>query len=156
VLEPETWVGKELPILEHINIGEQLKKGTWVVLLYHYDCPDCVKAIPMYEQMARDLEGNEDFIRIALIAVPPYGRGPVSENSPCTLGRLADVKEWFVTTPAVALLKDSQVKSAWEEKAPDLDTILQNMAKKEDKVEKSRFFISTNYLPQHKRLNERR
>ena len=54
VLEPETWVGKELPILEHIDIAESLKKGTWLVLLYHYDCPDCAWAVPMYEQMARD------------------------------------------------------------------------------------------------------
>ena len=77
----------------------------------------------MYEQMARELAGNEDFLRIALIAVPPYGEGPVSENSPCTLGRLAETKEWFVTTPAVALLTDGKVTSAWEEQAPDLDEL---------------------------------
>ncbi|MHC4397105.1 MAG: hypothetical protein ACYS1A_15810, partial [Planctomycetota bacterium] len=39
---------------------------------------------------------------------------------PCTLGRLNDTKEWFVTTPAVALLTNGKVKSVWEEKAPDL------------------------------------
>lgn len=132
VLEPATWIGKELPILEHIDIAETLRKGTWLVLLYHYDCPDCGWAIPMYEKMARDLEGNEEFMRIALIAVPPYGPGPVSENSPCTLGRLAESKEWFVTTPAITLLTDGRVKSAWEEKAPDFETILQNIAKIED------------------------
>ena len=146
VLEPETWVGKELPILEHIDIAETLKKGIWLILLYHYDCPDCAWAIPMYEQMARELEGNDDFLKIALIAVPPYGRGPVSENCPCSLGRLAETKEWFVTTPAVALLNDGDVTSAWEEKAPDFDTILQKIAKKQEKMEKSRFFSSTNNL----------
>ena len=113
VLEPETWVGKELPILEHIDITETLKKGTWLILLYHYDCPDCTRAIARYQQMARELAGNEDFLRIALIAVPPYGQGPVSENSPCTLGRLAEIKEWFVTTPVIALLTDGQVISSW-------------------------------------------
>lgn len=146
VLEPETWVGKELPILEHIDIAESLQKGTWLILLYHYDCPDCGTAIPKYENMARDLAGNEDFLRIALISVPPYGRGPVSENCPCTLGRLAETKEWFVTTPVVVLLTDNQVTSAWEEKAPDLDTILQNIAKNNKKLEESRFFSSTNKL----------
>jgi len=129
VLEPETWVGKELPILEHINLAESLEKGTWLVLLYHYDCPGCAVAILKYEKMARDLEGNEDFLRIALIAVPPYGQSPVGENSPCALGRLAETKEWFVTTPAVALLSDGNVVSVWEEKAPDFDTILQNITK---------------------------
>jgi hypothetical protein len=144
VLEPETWVGKELPILEYIDIAETLKKGTWLVLLYHYDCPDCGRAIPMYEQMARDLSGNEDFMRIALIEIPPYGRGPVSENCPCTLGRLPETKEWFVTTPAVALLADGKVKQAWEEKAPDFETIMQKMTKFSKKLEKSRFFSTTN------------
>ena len=132
VLEPETWVGKEMPILDHIDIAESLKKGAWLVLLYHYDCPDCAWAIPMYKKIARELAGNEDFLRIALIAVPPYGRGPVSENSPCTLGRLAGTKEWFVTTPALVLLSDSQVTSAWEGNAPDLDAILQSMAFKDN------------------------
>jgi len=142
VLEPETWVGKKLPILEYIDIAESLKEGTWLILLYHYDCPDCARAIPQYERMARDLQGNEDFLRIALIAVPPYGQGPVSESSPCTLGRLAETKEWFVTTPAVVLLTDSQVTSAWEEKAPHLETILQNITKIQKTAEKSRFFVN--------------
>ena len=146
VLEPETWVGKKLPILKHIDIAESLKKGTWLVLLYHYDCPGCGTAIPEYEQIARDLQGNEDFLRIALIAVPPYGQGPVSENSPCMLGRLPETKEWFVTTPVVALMSDGKVTSAWEEKAPDLDTILQKIAKTQKIIEKSRFFVSTNLL----------
>jgi hypothetical protein len=99
--------------------------------------------------MARDLAGNEDFLRIALIAVPPYGqypghRGPISQNTPCTLGRLPETKEWFVTTPAVALLTDGQVLAAWEEKAPDFETILQNFAQNVKNSEKSQFFASTN------------
>ena len=57
VLEPETWIGKKLPILDDIDIGKQLEKGNWLILLYHYDCPDCTKAIAKYEQMARDLQG---------------------------------------------------------------------------------------------------
>jgi thiol-disulfide isomerase/thioredoxin len=128
VLEPQTWIGQELPILDHIDIAEQLRTGTWLILFYHRSCPDCARAIPQYEQMARDLAGNEDFLRIALIAVPPYGRSPVSENSPCTLGRLADVKEWFVTTPVVALLAGGKVTSAWEAQTPDFKAILPEIA----------------------------
>lgn len=124
VLEPQTWLGRQLPILEHIDIAERLQRGTWLLLFYHYDCPDCRQAIPQYEQMARDLAGNEDFLRIALIAVPPFGPAPPGPASPCTLGRLADVKEWFITTPAVALLTDARVRAAWEQTAPDLETII--------------------------------
>jgi hypothetical protein len=157
VLEPETWVGKELPILEYIDIADTLRKGTWLILLYHYDCPDCARAIQKYEQLANETfspqvhsggsmdSQNEPFIKFAFVEVPPYGQGPVSQNSPCTLGRLAGTKEWFVTTPVVALLTDGKVKQAWEEKAPDFETILQNMAQMQKTTEKSRFFSTTNY-----------
>jgi len=127
VLEPETWVGKRLPILDHIDIGDKLEKGTWLLLLYHHDCPDCIKAIAKYEQMARDLAGNEDFLRIALIEVPPYGLLPISETTPCALGRLPDTKEWFVTTPAAALISEGKVNSSWEGRAPDFDAIVRNL-----------------------------
>jgi hypothetical protein len=49
VLEPANWIDKELPILDYIDIGGPLMKGTWLVLLYHHDCPDCARAVPMYE-----------------------------------------------------------------------------------------------------------
>jgi hypothetical protein len=129
VLEPESWVGKKLPILEHIDIAESFEKGTWLILFHRHDCHDCAEAVPRYEQMARDLAGSEDILRMALIEIPPYGRGHVDENSPCVLGRLADTKEWFVTTPAVALLANGQVKSAWEGKAPDFDTIFSRIVR---------------------------
>jgi len=67
VLEPKTWVGKELPILEYIDIAESLKEGNWLVLLYHYDCPDCIETIPKYEQMARDLTNKERTDVLALL-----------------------------------------------------------------------------------------
>ena len=129
VLEPETWVGRKLPILEHIDIGKQLETGNWLVLLFHYDCPDCAAAIPKYERIARDFAGNEDFLRIALIEVSPYSQGQVSRNSPCVPGRLADVKEWFITTPSVALLVDGKVRRAWEGQFPDNDLILEFVGK---------------------------
>ncbi len=124
VLEPETWTGEELPVLDHIDIAERLRNGVWLLLFYHYDCPDCQQAVPQYEQMARDLAGNDDFLQVALIEVPPYGHGPVAPDSPCVLGRMDQSKEWFVTTPVVVLVSQRQVVSAWEGKAPGLDTVL--------------------------------
>lgn len=127
VLEPKTWIGKKLPILEYIDIADSLKKGNWLILLYHHDCPDCAAAIPKYEKMARDFAGNEDLLQIALIEVPPYAQGQARGSSPCVPGRLAAVKQWFVTTPAVALLKDSRVTSVWEETSPDFDKIIESI-----------------------------
>lgn len=128
VLEPDRWVGKELPIFKDIDIGKQLKKGTWLVLFYHYDCPECVKTIGKYQRIASDLIGNGDLLKIAFIEIPPYGRSVVNNNPNYTVGKLSDIKEWFITTPAVVLLDNSMVRNSWEEKAPDLDAVLQYIA----------------------------
>jgi hypothetical protein len=55
---------------------------------------------------------------------------------------LADIKEWFVTTPAVALLTNSRITSAWEGQAPDFETILQNIAKIQNNNRKFASFIN--------------
>jgi thiol-disulfide isomerase/thioredoxin len=123
VLEPTEWIGKELPILDYIDIDEDLTKGNWLILLYHYDCPDCQEAIVKLEQMARDLQGNEDFLQIALIEMPPYGNVSISENTPCRLGKLPETKEWFGATPIVILLQKNRVKQAWEGESPGIDTL---------------------------------
>ncbi len=128
ILEPAEWPGKQLPILDHIDIRDKLSEGNWLVLLYHHDCPDCATAIPQYEQIARDLKGNEDFLQIAFIAVPPYGKAPISPDTPATLGKMDKSKEWFVTTPTVALITRGRVKRAWEEEAPTFETIINSMA----------------------------
>jgi hypothetical protein len=153
VLEPETWVGRKLPILEHIDIAEKLSRDKWLILLYQHDCPDCIKAIAKYEQMARDLAGNEDFLQIALIELPPYGRAPISPQTPCALGRLPETKEWFVTTPAVALLTDGSVISAWEEKAPDFEAIVRNLQGGQ-KTAQNVSFISTSNSPYTPRVEK--
>ena len=128
VLEPETWVGQKLPILEHIDIQEQLNSGNWLILLYNHDCPDCQEAIPQYQRMAEDLAGNEDFLRIVLVEVPPYYRERLSEQSPvCRHGRLSDIKQWFVTTPCVLLLADRHILQVWQNDAPDLNKVLESM-----------------------------
>jgi len=127
VLEPETWIGKKLPILEHIDICEQLKNGNWLIMLYHHDCPDCQAAIPKLQKLAKDLQGNEDFLRIALIEMPPYGQDnlcPVDKNSSFVLSKLDTSKDWFVTTPLIFLLAEGDVKFISVEKIPNFGSIL--------------------------------
>jgi hypothetical protein len=128
VLEPETWIGNRLPILAYIDIGQQLEKGNWLVLFYHYDCPDCQKAISKYERVARDNEDSKNFPKVAFIEVPPYGRSIVNASSTYTVGKLSNIKEWFITTPAVILLTNSTVRNSWEQKAPDFDAVVKNIA----------------------------
>jgi hypothetical protein len=125
VLEPETWVGERLPILKDIDISKQLKKGAWLVLFYHYDCSECVTAIKEYKSYAADLAGNGDLLKIAFIEVPPYGKSVVRNNPNYVVGKLLDIKEWFIATPAVVLLEDNKVRNSWEQEVPDFDTILE-------------------------------
>ena len=73
--------------------------------------------------MARELKGNEDFLQIALIEVPPYGQKPISEDASCTLGKLDDSKEWLIKTPTIILFEDN-VRGSWEQEVPGYDTIL--------------------------------
>jgi methylamine utilization protein MauE len=96
VLEPEKWVGKRFPLLQHIDIGDQLAEGGWVVLLYHHDCPQCREVLPGYEHMAEDHSSEG----VALIEVPPFGgHGGFAPRGLAQRGRLQETKDWFVQTP---------------------------------------------------------
>jgi len=60
-------------------------------------------------------------LKFALIEIPPYGPkgdSPINPNTPCILGKLDTSKEWFVTTPAMSLIQDSNVLYSWEENVP--------------------------------------
>jgi thiol-disulfide isomerase/thioredoxin len=127
VLEPETWAGKALPILESIDIAARLEKDRWLVVLYHHDCPDCQKILPEYERMAEDLAGNEDFLRVALVELAPYGEPPGGLPLRHTRGQLSDAKEWLVTTPCVLLLAEGRVLQVWRDELPDFASVLKNL-----------------------------
>ena len=70
---------------------------------------------------------NKGSLQIDLIELPPYGRKVVRSSPNYAVGKLTNVKEWFITTPAVVLLENSTVRDVWEEKAPDLDAVLTNI-----------------------------
>ena len=117
----------EWPMLDYIDIADSLRSGIVIVLLYHYDCPECAEAIPLYEQMNRNLAGNYETVNIAFIEVPPYG--PASEDlvppeTTCLKGKLDASKKWYFTTPLVVVTLDGSVVKSWEDKAPELNEIL--------------------------------
>jgi hypothetical protein len=129
ILEPKTWIGKELPILKHIDIADQLRQGTWLVMFYHHDCPECQRVIPLYQGIAGDLKESKYCVHVAFIEIPPYGSDQVlRRDTICSVGRLAKERNWFVATPAVALIVDARVKVAWEAGAPDFRTVFRNLA----------------------------
>ncbi len=123
----EKTVAEEWPMLKHIDIADSLKTGIAVVLLYHFDCPTCREAIPMYDQMCRDLSGGEDAIRFAFVEIPPYCQNedsPIPPGTTCLTGKLDSSKEWYIATPLVVLIQDGSVIKSWEAVAPEFDEIL--------------------------------
>jgi thiol-disulfide isomerase/thioredoxin len=130
VVDTNEWVTQKQnlwPMLEDIDIKQQLQSGLWVVLLYHCDCPDCAKAIPKYEEMYKSFKANENAINFAFIEMPPYGdekQQLVSPDSEVARGKLNDIKKWFVQTPVVVVLHNGEALKAWQGTAPGLDELL--------------------------------
>ena len=127
ILQPEKWVGKQFPLFEHIDVGDTLSKGKWIVLLHHDGCPDCVEAVPRYRRMSHELRAGDTDLAVALIAIPPVRHSATglrpNKDRPLR-GALADVREWLVTTPTVALLEDGHTRATWAGKAPDKQELL--------------------------------
>jgi len=135
ILEPAKWVGKPFPLLRYIDIGERLSEGKWVVLLHRDGCPDCAEAKTRYRWASADLMAERG-IGVAFVGLPrsakAHGRAPVGSDAAVAEGELsADDREWFVTTPAVACLRDGLVQAAWEGKAPQMADILHVMTDKD-------------------------
>jgi len=117
LLQPEEWVGRQFPLLPFTSLGDRLATGSWIVVFYHYDCPQCREELPHFERLARQAADQPDQPRILLLEVPPYappGKDPVPQNTLCTRGRLDESREWFVQTPAEVRLTDGIVTRAKE------------------------------------------
>jgi thiol-disulfide isomerase/thioredoxin len=123
VLDSDTWIGKRLPILKHIDVGDRLATGDWVVLLHRAGCHTCEAALPVYRQLAAEGEFVAGKPGVALIAMPseePLGQ--VSGRHLELTGRLLPDRDWFATTPVALLLHDGIVlETASGEAAATLD-----------------------------------
>jgi len=111
VLEPEKWVGKRFPLLDYIDIGDKLKEGKWLVMLYHHNCPNCREAIHGLRLLAEQAGVHS----VAMIEMPPYLKSPSGFGSrEVTLlhGRLSDRHKWFAETPFVLTLQDGNTIEA--------------------------------------------
>ena len=123
VLEPVTWVGRRFPLLEHVDIADQLAQGDWVVLLYHHDCPKCQEVLPGFEQLADRMAVQGSGIRAAVLEVPPFSLGGGrcdQRNLVLHHGRLSDCREWFVPTPVQLVLVDGSVTTVRSGEDPTL------------------------------------
>ena len=107
VVEPEQWVDKEFPLSSHIDIGHELMKGDWIVLMYHYDCPKCQEVVAAYEREAETHAASAR--RIALVEIPPWTPTRVMVGGACRHGRLDRSHDWFVEAPLHLLISAGKV-----------------------------------------------
>ncbi len=113
VLRPSEWVGKRLPLLEHIDVGDTLARGYWLVVLVHDHCRDCREAVGRYRTLAEESQRDPSAARVALIELT--GAAPPADSPlaglPVTHGRMDPQREWFCRTPRELLLRDGKVLS---------------------------------------------
>jgi thiol-disulfide isomerase/thioredoxin len=126
---------EQWPLLNDIDIADTLRKGIIVVLLYHYDCPDCAKAIPLYDSYSRQFGADENSMRFAFIEIPPYGgtanENPVPPDTLCLDGKINKNKELIVKTPVVVVIWNGVLVKKWDEGyAPKLDEIFEAVAQR--------------------------
>ncbi len=137
VVRPREWIKKEPPgekqvseewsMLKYIDIADSLRSDIAIVVLYSTECDTCDDAIPLYDQMSRDMAGNKDSIRFAFIEIPPYASEKdsiVPVDTPCLRGKLDSRKDWYIQTPLVVVIQDGLVVKSWEIEPPQLDEML--------------------------------
>jgi hypothetical protein len=108
LLEPESCVGRRLPLVSYVDIGSKLVAGNWTVVLYRHDCPKCHALIDRLAQQARSKLAGRD--PVALIEVPPFASDDSQFRiSGFSYGRLSDTYDWFVTTPVLMRLRNGTV-----------------------------------------------
>ncbi len=133
VLRPQNWPGQELPILDNIDLGGELQTGNWFALLYDHTCTECPPAIERVEQMAIELQGNEEFLRFAFIEIPhekQYGPAdyvPQAAQDLSLMAQLDNVRDWIVLTPTAVLMSEGQVKDTWPGESPTVDELLEDI-----------------------------
>jgi hypothetical protein len=117
-IEPDGWLGRRFPLIEHIDIGEEISHGQWTVVLYHYDCPKCQSVIDVYRHgLADELPVNREQ-RVALVELPPFQQStdsPSEDGRIWLRGRMMADKDWFIATPVSIKLVDGVVSGVSQE-----------------------------------------
>jgi len=72
MLEPKKWIGKSFPILNYLDINENLAVGKWITVFYYKDCPTCRELLAKITKLLYGIRGRLDNINIIFIEIPPY------------------------------------------------------------------------------------
>ena len=114
LVEPERMLDGPFALGEHIDIGDRLATGRWLVVRYRPDCPNCQSVLE--ELNAIHSEWNETpqiaWICVGTLPSPEESRGVAQANPRRVLGALSANFDWLVTVPLFVALEDNQVLAA--------------------------------------------
>ncbi|MEM7625726.1 MAG: MauE/DoxX family redox-associated membrane protein [Planctomycetota bacterium] len=103
VTDPNEWVGHEFPLINYINLNNDLRDGRWDVIFFRHDCPYCRRKVP---QLLKNLKSsyNPSSKRYAFIEVPPLVDHDLFDQIPdeavkASVGSLDADIDWTVPVP---------------------------------------------------------
>ena len=109
VVSPQRWIGKPFPLLRYIDIGDELGRGDWNVVLYRHGCPRCEKLLAQLKDQG--IAGfNDDGARLALISLATNPRNDMTMRSgDVQFGKLMSSYEWVFQTPLLLKVSNGNV-----------------------------------------------
>ncbi len=108
--QPDLLIGQRFPLLDQINIGDELSTGQWIVLLYHHDCPKCTEAAAKLAAGANETTARANGTHLAFIELPPYGPlGSITLSSAIRFGQFSEDQAWDIPTPLALRIADGKV-----------------------------------------------
>jgi hypothetical protein len=102
ILEPAQWIGLKFPLLSFLDndaVVTQLTAGKKNVVLFRFDCGECIKLI-------KRISNKDKYVFITI----PSKKGNVEMFSSLEYLVLPDKYEWWVETPVVFILENGIVK----------------------------------------------
>lgn len=111
-LRPKTWIGEPFPLADYIDVGRKLKKEKWTVLIFNHKSPNVNKMLEKCETLSRDLAARNETMKVAIIEVPPFGRGgplPASPDVPCLIGCLNEAQDWVMGKSFLLVIENGVV-----------------------------------------------
>jgi hypothetical protein len=114
-LEPGSWIGKQFPLMDHVEMSELPKQGVWLVLLYQHTCSACRESVEQYSKLAAEFVQKENRPRIAIIEVPPFETGDTkNRDCPVVHGKLDGKQKWKLKTPLSILIDKGEVQNIFD------------------------------------------
>ena len=112
IADPNSWLNQRLPLMDELTGGDELSKGPWVLLFYHYNCTECLKVLPRYLECGEASYKTAHQCQLAFVSIPPLApesQDPLKGSSGLQHFALPAKYLWLGVTPTAIVLQDGFV-----------------------------------------------